>query len=481
MNALVTTQGADGYVPELEQSLLGVLLQGNGLARVQPYLNEQHFRAEDHRIIYRAIQDAFERSGTTDVRVVAKLLPEGFDFEFKTRHGLGIHQYLARLIGECVHTVASIDKVAKSVVEQWARLAFAEQMELASIAARDPSASVGKLIKTAGTVLEELGSGVRRSASRRSRMSAGEAGDAAIAAAREAMKNGAGLTGVTWGYADVDRITGGMQRKDLILVGARPSMGKSSVMMSTALRAARKGHGVGILSLEMDAAKLIARGLSDLTLATQNPVPYVDILQGRMDEAGLACVEAMNQRLHTYPILVEEAGGNVFDIRMKIEAMIERFERNGQPRLECLMLDHLGFIEPGAHYRGNRNNEVGEITRALKDYAKEYDIAVMLLSQLSRQLAQRDNKRPILSDLRDSGNIEQDADVVVFLHREAYYLERTEETDTEKENERIATLAACQNRLEFIIAKQRNGPVTTINLWCDMAFSAARNGERYAG
>lgn len=476
MNALASIDNS--YVPELEQSLLGVLLQGQGLQRVRSVVRPEHFQEDAHRIIWDTICAAFDQSGSTGAAVVAKLLPQDLDEALKLSTGIGSRQYLGRLITGSVHTVASVDKAAKAVVEQWARLQFADRMGAIVAAAGDPAASVSKLIKTAGTDLEEIGSDLRRTASRRSRMTAGEAGDAVLAAAREAMKNGNALTGITWGYKDVDRLTGGMQRKDLILVGARPSMGKTSLMTSSALVAARKGHGIGILSLEMDAPKLMARALSDLTLMTHTPVPYLSILQGRLTDAELANVEAMNTRLHGYPIIVEEAGGNVFDIRMKIEAMMERFEREGKPRLDVLMLDHLGFIEPGAHYRGNRNNEVGEITRALKDYAKEYDIALVLLSQLSRQAAQRDNKRPILSDLRDSGNIEQDADVVVFLHREAYYLERTEETDQERDTKRLEMLAEHQNRLEFIIAKQRNGPVKTVDLWCDMAFSAARNGDR---
>ena len=311
------------------------------------------------------------------------------------------------------------------------------------------------------------------------RMTAGEAGEIALDAARRAIESGGALSGVSWGFADVDRDTGGMQRRDLILVGARPSMGKTSAMMSSALVAARKGHGIGILSLEMDAAKLTARALSDLSLPTHSPVPYVDIIRGSLDQAQFCHIEEMNDRLRALPIEIDESPVNTFDIRMKIEGMLERFEKRGWPRLDCLMLDHLGFVQPGTAYRGNRNNEIGEITRALKDYAKEYDIAFVLLSQLSRLLTTRENKRPQLSDLRDSGNIEQDADVVVFLHREAYYLERAEESDADKDIERLDRLEREKHRLEFIIAKQRNGPVRTINLWCDMAFSAVRNGDRY--
>jgi replicative DNA helicase len=476
MNALTPID--DSFILEIEQSLLGVLLQDGGLARVRSWVRVEHFREEFHRAVYETICKAFDQTGSTHSKVVAKLADPEMDVALKMRMGISLNQYLGHLLANCVHTVAGVEKAAKAVVDQWARLTYAEQMEMAAVAARDPSASVAKLIKSTGSTLEEIGSDLRRGRNRRSRMSAGEAGDSVLAAAREAKANGGALTGVTWGLKDVDHLTGGMQRKDLILVGARPSMGKTSLMTSCALAAARKGHGIGILSLEMDAQKLMARALSDMTLPTNWPVPYVDILKGQLDDAQMANVEHMNQRLHGYPIIVEEAGGNVFDIRMKIEAMMERLERQGKAKLDCIMLDHLGFVEPGTHYKGNRNNEIGEITRSLKDYAKEYDVAFVLLSQLSRAATQRDNKRPQLSDLRDSGNIEQDADVVVFLHREAYYLERVEETKQDEDDKRREALEACRHELEFIIAKQRNGPVNTVKLWCDMALSAVRNLDR---
>jgi replicative DNA helicase len=159
--------------------------------------------------------------------------------------------------------------------------------------------------------------------------------------------------------------------------------------------------------------------------------------------------------------------------------MMEEAEDRGNP-LGLLIIDHLGKIKPSARYSGNRNNEIGEITDGCKALAREHNLAVIILSQLSRQVEQRDDKRPQLSDLRDSGNIEQDADAVMFLHRPAYYLERAEPTKLDERIEWQAKLAACRHRGELAIAKQRNGPCTTIDIHMDIACSAVRNAARSA-
>jgi replicative DNA helicase len=146
--------------------------------------------------------------------------------------------------------------------------------------------------------------------------------------------------------------------------------------------------------------------------------------------------------------------------------------------MSVLFIDHLGLIRPSSRYSGNRVNEIAEVTSGLKSLARELDIAVVLLSQLNRALESREEKRPMLSDLRDSGAIEQDADMIAFLFREAYYLERATGGSQEEQMVREDRLDQSRNSLEFIIAKQRNGPLGTVHLFADMAYSAVRNGAR---
>jgi replicative DNA helicase len=256
-------------------------------------------------------------------------------------------------------------------------------------------------------------------------------------------------------------------------------MGKTTLGTSIARNAAESGAGVGFFSLEMDNAKLGARMLSDIALTRDHRVPYQDMIAGRLsDQQEEWAAQALEDRA-ALPILIDDASGiTMAEIRAKAETMMEDAETRGV-KLQLLVVDHLGLITPSARYKGNRNNEIGEITSGFKSMAREYDLSVLLLSQLSRQVEQRDNKRPQLSDLRDSGNIEQDADAVMFLHREAYYLERATPTDPDERIEWGLKLDTCRNSGELAIAKQRNGPCSTIDLHIDMACSAVRNAARY--
>jgi replicative DNA helicase len=154
-------------------------------------------------------------------------------------------------------------------------------------------------------------------------------------------------------------------------------------------------------------------------------------------------------------------------------------ERKGLT-LSTVIVDHIGHVRASDRYRGNRVAEVTEISAGLKALAKELDVGVLALCQLNRQLENRDDKRPQLSDLRDSGALEQDADAVLFVFREAYYLERLTCEDPDENGKRVARLYEVQNRLEVILAKQRNGPIGTVELFCDVAANAARDLARHA-
>jgi replicative DNA helicase len=180
--------------------------------------------------------------------------------------------------------------------------------------------------------------------------------------------------------------------------------------------------------------------------------------------------------LDRLPIMIEEQSGlSMTDIRVKAEMMMEDMQRHGST-LDMLVIDHLGLIRASGRYSGNRVQEISEMTAGCKELAREYGLAVVLLSQLNRAVESRDNKVPQLSDLRDSGSIEQDADTIIFLYREAYYLQRDKSGDFEKQQDRAERLADCENKLEFHIAKQRNGPLKSIDLFIDVACSAVRNG-----
>jgi len=465
-----------GYVAEIERQVLGAVLFGADIRSV-PFLRDEHFIADLHIILFRAIRAAHEQFGSTSVPVVAKLLPDDCDHAFRDKTGQSAVAYMAGLSSDTTLAGASLPRGARAVIAQWARLKLGELAGGIQAATADPHADATKLLQAAGSDFDAIAAEMRAGPRRKTRVSLAEAGSNAFAAAAEARQRGSGLTGISWGLVDVNRLTGGMQRRDLTLIGARPSMGKTTIGLSTAIKAAKTGAGVGFISLEMDADKLAARATTDIAYDWGVKVPYADLIKGNIEDSTLESLKAATQDMDRLPVMIEEqAGLSISDIRVKTELMMAEFEKRGAA-LDVLMIDHLGLVKPSGRYAGNRVHEISEMTAALKGMAREFGIAVILLSQLNRALEGRDNKRPQLSDLRDSGSIEQDADTIIFLFREAYYLER-EKASGDKETERLERLTDATNKLEFIVAKQRNGPLGTVELFADMACAAVRNGAR---
>jgi len=467
-----------GYVQEIEQQVLGTLLFGGDFRKVMGSLREDHFVHDLHRILYKAIATAYERFGSATVPSVVKLLPEDTSTAFMAKTGHSAAGYMASLCEFNVTGNIGLERMAKAVIEQWARLKSAEIASSFQAAANDPNADPRKLIQTVSNDLDLVAAEMRSGPRRKTRMSLSHAAGNAFAAAKEASQRGHGLTGITWGLTDVNSLTGGIQRRDLTLVGARPSMGKTTLGLSTAIKAAKSGAGVGFISLEMDADKLAARAISDIAFDWNLKVPYADVIRGKVGDQDLDHLINATKDLDRLPILIEEQSGlSMTDIRVKAEAMMEDMQKHGSS-LDLLVIDHLGLIKPSGRYSGNRVQEISEMTAGLKQLAREYGIAVMLLSQLNRGVESRDSKVPQLSDLRDSGSIEQDADTIIFLYREAYYLERDKSGDQEKQQARTERLIDCENKLEFIIAKQRNGPIRSVDLFVEIACSAVRNGAK---
>lgn len=467
----------DSFVIEIEQDALGSLLLSNEVRRVSGILRSEHFIEPLHAFLFNAIVTTFNRVGTANPIVVNKAIAATDRSAWEARLGKQLSAYMAELASNTISGPVYLERTAKKVVEQWARIRLSEEAALLSTAAADLASDPIDLITKAGQAFDDISAEVRSGPRRKTRLSLATAAGNAFLAAEEASKRGSGLTGITWGLTDVNQVTGGIQRRDLTLIGARPSAGKTTVALSTAIKAAKSGAGVGFISLEMDADKLAARAISDIAYDWRVSVPYADIIRGKVDPAGLEALKSATRDLEGMPIIIEEQSGlSITDIRVKAEAMMMEFERDGKT-LDILMIDHLGLIRAASRYYGNRVQEISEMTAALKSLAREYGIAVVLLSQLNRAVESRDNKRPQLSDLRDSGSIEQDADTIIFLYREAYYLEREKATG-DRESERIDRLVDCQNKLEFNISKQRNGPLKTIDLFAEMACSAIRNGAR---
>ena len=250
----------------------------------------------------------------------------------------------------------------------------------------------------------------------------------------KASRNKGSLTGLATGFLDLDYMTSGLQRSDLILVAARPSMGKTAFVLNIAAHAAfRDGKAIAMFSLEMSKDQLVNR-----LLAQEARVDATKIRSGNLTETDWAAVgEATNVIAKSKIIIDDTPGISVSELRSKCR----KFKLESD--IQLVIIDYLQLMSGSSKRAESRQNEISEISRSLKAVARELNVPVIALSQLSREAEKRPDKRPILSDLRESGAIEQDADVVMFIYRDDYYNHDTEE----------------KNIAEINIAKQRNGPV----------------------
>ena len=246
-----------------------------------------------------------------------------------------------------------------------------------------------------------------------------------------------GQTGLTTGFYDLNRITGGLKKSDLIILAARPSMGKTALALNIATAAAHK-ETVLICSLEMSKQQLMQRIFSALGNVNATRIQNGSLTQGEINSLGNVLDEIGNLKM----FIDDTSGLSLFELKQTAR----RIKR--EHGLALIVVDYIQLMQGSKEYRGNRVQEVSELSRGLKALARELDIPVLALSQLSRAVEMRAEKKPLLSDLRESGSIEQDADIVMFLYREEYY-------DHTAENENLA---------ELIIAKNRNGSTGTVRL-----------------
>lgn len=279
----------------------------------------------------------------------------------------------------------------------------------------------------------------------------------------------------TTGLNDLDDAIGGWPLGQLTLIGARPGMGKSAFATYTARKMAAAGDGVAMFSLEMTSEQLGARLLTDLAWQHRDPIMYEDILNRRLSDEHGRRIRAIRGQLKDLPFHIEEQRGlTLSEIASRCRKIANQFDRKNQ-KLRAVIIDHLGLVRSSDRYAGNRVQEISEISDGLATLAKELDIALIALSQLNRAVEGRDNKRPSLADLRDSGSLEQDASCVVFLYRPAYYLENMRFDDEELEAKRVKALEEDQHVLELINAKNRNGRNGIIEAYVNIGANAIRN------
>jgi len=273
--------------------------------------------------------------------------------------------------------------------------------------------------------------------------------------------------GATTGLLALDKKLNGYVPGQLYVIAGRPGMGKSAFMCSSLRRTAQYGKGVAIFSLEMTAEEISARCLSDSLDSTAAPM-FGAILNDQMSADQKDMLVLGKDSLAGLPLYIEDEARLTFtQIIAKAREVKAKLNAAGFP-LSVVCIDHMGLVTPSNRYAGNKVAEAGEVSGQARALAKELDCCVVLLCQLSREVEKRDDKRPVMSDLRWSGEIEQDAHVIGFLYREAYYLAQDANADPYKVSE-------VRNRLEFLIRKNRNGETADVSLWCSIGHSMIRD------
>lgn len=453
---------------EVEQGLLGALLVNNrSLEKVSEFLKPEHFYNPVHGRIFEAIFKFVERGQDASPATLKNFFDKDPDLEH-----VGGSAYLADLAANVI-SVINVEDYGRTVYEAHLRRALIALGEdvVNDAYAHDIDLAASQQIELAEKRLFDLATagdfkgGFTHIASPLAK---------AIDMAQQAYQRDGLVTGITTGLIDMDKKLGGLQPSDLLILAGRPSMGKSTLAMNMAFNAARsymesegkEGAVAGFFSLEMSSEQLAGRILADLT-----GIGSDKMRRGELKDTDFQKFVEASQILSQVPLYLDDTPALTINA---IRTRARRLKR--QHNLGMLVIDYLQLIHGSSRSSDNRVQEISEITRGLKAIAKELDIPVLALSQLSRAVEQRDNKRPQLSDLRESGSIEQDADIVMFVYREEYYLEREEpakrpEENDEKFNQRYddwqQRLSETHNIAECIVAKQRHGPIGTVKLFFD--------------
>ncbi|GGE46955.1 replicative DNA helicase [Agaricicola taiwanensis] len=453
---------------EAEQALLGALLVNNeAFYRVSDFLEAGHFFENVHQKIFE-IAATLIRSGKIATPVTLKtFLPADTDLG-----GMTVSQYLARLAAEATSVINAEDygrTIYDLAIRRTLILIGEDMVNIAYDAPVDMAPR--SQIEDAERRLYELAEQGRYDGGFQSFSNALVT---AVDMAANAYKRDGSLSGLATGLSDLDRMMGGLQASDLLVLAGRPGMGKTALATNLAFNVAKAyraeqepdgrmktvdGGQVGFFSLEMSAEQLATR-----ILAEQSGIPSYKIRRGDITEQEFGHLAEVARQLQTIPFYIDETGGISIS---QLTARARRLKR--QRGLDLLVVDYIQLLSGSAKKGDNRVQEITEITTGLKALAKELNVPIIALSQLSRQVENRDDKRPQLSDLRESGSIEQDADVVIFVFREEYYIKGKKPREgTPEFLTWMAEMERAAGKAEVIIGKQRHGPTGTV----EVAFEA---------
>lgn len=454
---------------DIEQQLLGELLMDNGAVEpLAAFLMPEHFAEPLHGRLYKAISNAVKSGHLASPFTLKNELET--DEALKSIGGM---QYIATLCGcarDCldavgwgkqIHSMAfrrRLVATAHDILDaaQEASIEFTPE-RIADYAENLLTAATAEASPNAVDRFRDLGSitsGVLR-----------------------AIDGGKSEPSVPFGLRAIDEATGGMRAGELIIIGARPGMGKTAVACHIAQYAARQGVGVGFFSMEMSASAITLRILTSLAFdrsrtVFENPA-YEAARKGKLSDGQKAELFALEGMMQKIPLRIHEGRGlTPGGIVLAAKRLANELQSSGTP-LGLIIVDHLQKVKPDRHLNGNKVGEMTEISDALQKMAGTLKVAVVALSQLNRQSEKRDDRRPELGDLRESGSIEQDADMVLLLYREAYYHSKKEpDKASDGHMDWFNTWDKIKHRLDIQIAKQRNGPEGRHEVYFDAPSSA---------
>ena len=415
---------------EAEQAVIGaVFLEAEAFSTAAERLTSKDFFRASHQVIFQAMYELFEKGEPIDLVSVTILLTNKGEIDVA-----GGAVYLTE-VAESVPTAANIDYYARIVEEKALLRRLIKTATNIVTESFDKEDSVESVLDTAEKSILEV---------------ANKKNTGAFKPIKDVLINvyenieqlhhqEDEVTGIPTGFTDLDRMTAGFQRNDLIIVAARPSVGKTAFALNIAQNVAvRANENVAIFSLEMGAEQLVQR-----MLCAEGNIDSQRLRTGKLEQEDWGKLTmAMGSLSHAGIYIDDTPGVRVTDIRSKCRRLKQ------EHGLGMIIIDYLQLIQGSEGSQENRQQEVSEISRSLKGLARELEVPLIALSQLSRGVESRQDKRPMMSDLRESGSIEQDADIVGFLYRDDYY---------DKESEQ-------QNIIEIILAKQRNGPTGTVEL-----------------
>jgi replicative DNA helicase len=460
---------------EAEQGLLGAILVNNdAFYRVSDFLEPKHFFEPLHQTIYETAGSLIRMGKVATPVTLKTFLPADIDLG-----GLTVGQYLARLAAEAT-TIINAQDYGRTVYDLSLRRDLIQIGEdMVNVAYEAPVDFAPRVqIEDAERKLYELAETGRYDGGFQK---FSQALTIAIDMAANAYKRDGKLSGISTGLRDLDTKMGGLQHSDLIIVAGRPGMGKTSLATNIAYNVAKAYQGevqadgtmkavnggiVGFFSCEMSGEQLATR-----IIAERTGISSSHIRRGGITESDFEKIRDYSIELQSLPFYIDETGG------LSIAQLMARARRlKRQKGLDLIVIDYIQLLQGSSKKSDNRVQEVTEITTSLKALAKELNVPVIALSQLSRQVESRDDKRPQLSDLRESGSIEQDADVVLFVYREEYYLANKEPRAGTPEYEKWQLdMSLVHGKAEVIIGKQRHGPTGTVDLQFDA--SVTRFGD----